>query len=227
MTQWGISGKYPWRHKRHPHYFCKQPIPGKKPNVYQHEISIVTEGTDEAFPLIAITNLDFAKTLHIEKGEIIGFARPEVKEVVFIATTNELNVEPYMDTSPRNWIPPRKRVPLEPKDDSKKVSCFSTKEHRLNDLSKESIKTKVKMKELQGIEERIDRYQDESQESMLTTFTIPRNEIQQGKYIETKGQSVSFRQIDELKLSTGLKLDKKVNQSHCDESKATWTLMKS
>ena len=102
----------------------------KNPNVYQHEISIVTEGVDEAFPLIAITNLDFAKTLHIGKGEIVHFARPEAEEVVYIVTTNELNVEPYMDTSPRNWIPPRKRVPLEPKDDSKKVSCSSTKEHR-------------------------------------------------------------------------------------------------
>ena len=71
-----------------------------------NEISIVTEGADEAFQLIAITNLDFAKTLHIGKGEIVGFARPEVEEVVYIATTNELNVEPYVDTSPRNWIPP-------------------------------------------------------------------------------------------------------------------------
>ena len=194
----------------------------KNPNVYQHEISIVTEGVDEAFPLIAITNLDFAKTLHIGKGEIVRFARPEAEEVVYIVTTNELNVEPYMDTSPRNWIPPRKRVPLEPKDDSKKVSCSSTKEHRLNDLSKELIVTKVKTKELQGMEERLDRHLDESQESMLTTFTVPRNEIQQGKYIETKEQSVSFRQINKSKLLTGLKLDKKVNQSHCDESKDTW-----
>ena len=78
----------------------------KNPNVYQHEISIVTEGTDEAFPLIAVTNLDFAKTLHIGKGEIVGFARPEADEVIYIATTKELNVDPYVDSSPRNWIPP-------------------------------------------------------------------------------------------------------------------------
>ena len=128
----------------------------KNPNVYQHEISIVTEGADEAFPLIAITNLDFAKTLHIGKGEIVGFARPKAEEVVYIATTNELNVEPYMDTSPRNWIPPRKRVPLEPKEDLKKVSRFLTKGDRLSDLSKESIMTTVKTKELQRMEERLD-----------------------------------------------------------------------
>ena len=137
----------------------------KNPNVYQREISIVTEGADEAFPLIAITNLDFAKTLHIRKEEIVGLARPEAEEgadeafpliaitnldfaktlhirkeeivglarpeaeeVVYIATRNELNVEPYMDTSPRNWIPPQKRVPLELKDDSKKVSCVGLNE---------------------------------------------------------------------------------------------------
>ena len=140
----------------------------KNPNVYQHEISIVTEGAGEA-----ITNLDFAKTLHIGKGEILGFARPEVEEVVYIATTNELNVEPYMDTSPRNWIPPRKRMPLEPKDDSKKVSRFPTKGDRLNDLTKESIMMKVKTKELQGMEERLDRHLEESQESRLATFTFP------------------------------------------------------
>ena len=99
----------------------------KNPNVYQHEISIVTEGTDESFPLIAVTNLDFAKTLHIGKGEIVGFARPEADEVIYITTTKELNVDPYVDSSPRNWIPPRKRVPLEPQEDSKKVSGLQTK----------------------------------------------------------------------------------------------------
>ena len=50
----------------------------KNPNVFQHEISIVTdEANQESFPLIAVTNLDFAKTLHIGKGEVIGFAQPE------------------------------------------------------------------------------------------------------------------------------------------------------
>ena len=71
----GVPSKYPCSYKRHTHHICKQPIPKKYPNVYQHEISIVTEGTDKVFPLIAVMNLDFAKTLHIGKGEIVGFAR--------------------------------------------------------------------------------------------------------------------------------------------------------
>ena len=82
--------------------------------------------------------------------------------------------------------------------------------------------TMAKTKELQRMEERFDRHLDELQESRLATFTVPRNEVQQRKYIETEGQNVSPRQIDKSKLSLGLKLDKEGNQSHCDESKGSW-----
>ena len=115
----------------------------KNPNVYQHEISIITEGTEEAFPLIAVTNLDFAKTLHIGKGEIVGFARPEADEVTYIATAKELNMDPYIDNSPRNWIPPRKRVPLEPRENSQKASGWPIKKRRPSD---ESNRSKVQRK---------------------------------------------------------------------------------
>ena len=91
------------------------------------------------------------------------------------------------------------------------MSRFLTKGYRLNDLSKKSIMTTVKTKELQGMEERLDLHFDESQESRLATFTVPQNELQQRKYIETEGQNVPFRQIDESKLSIGLKLDREVN----------------
>ena len=69
-------------------------------------------GETETFLLVAVTNLDQAKTLHIGKGEIVGFARPETKSVTYIATTNEINIEEYVDTSPRNWIPKGRRKPL-------------------------------------------------------------------------------------------------------------------
>ena len=57
---------------------------------------------------MAITNLDHVKTLHLAKGEVVGFAIPESSEVIYIATTNELNVEEVTDVKPRNWIPQRK-----------------------------------------------------------------------------------------------------------------------
>ena len=57
---------------------------------------------------MAITNLDHVKTLHLAKGEVVGFVRPESSEVTYIATTNELNMEEAIDVTPRNWIPQRK-----------------------------------------------------------------------------------------------------------------------
>ena len=65
----------------------------KHPNMYQHEIVIKSERNNETFPLLAIVNLDQVKTLHLHKGEVVGFARPESTEVTYISTTNELNIE--------------------------------------------------------------------------------------------------------------------------------------
>ena len=80
----------------------------KHPNMYQHEIAMMSKENSGRFPLLAITNLDHVKTLHLVKGEVVGFARPESSEVTYIATTNELNIEEAIDVKPRNWIPQRK-----------------------------------------------------------------------------------------------------------------------
>ena len=80
----------------------------KHPNMYQHELAILAEENSEKFPLMAITNLDHVKTLHLAKGEVVGFARPKSSDVTYIATTNELNIEEAIDVMPRNWIPQQK-----------------------------------------------------------------------------------------------------------------------
>ena len=80
----------------------------KHPNMYQHEIAILAEENSGRFPLLAITNLDHVKTLHLAKGEVVSFARPESSQVTYITTTNELNIEEVIDVTPRNWIPQRK-----------------------------------------------------------------------------------------------------------------------
>ena len=80
----------------------------RHPNMYQHEIAMMSEENSGRFPLLAITNLDHVKTLHLAKGEVVGFARPESSEVTYIATTNELNIEEVINVKPRNWIPQRK-----------------------------------------------------------------------------------------------------------------------
>ena len=80
----------------------------KHPNMYQHEIAMMSEENSRRFPLLAITHLDHVKTLHLAKGEVVGFAIPESSEVTYIATTNELNVKEVIEVKPRNWIPQRK-----------------------------------------------------------------------------------------------------------------------
>ena len=76
--------------------------------MYQHEISIITEKESKSFPLIAVMNLEKVKTLHLNKGEVVRFARPESPEATYIATTNKLNIEEAVELIPRNWIPQRK-----------------------------------------------------------------------------------------------------------------------
>ena len=69
----------------------------KNPNIFQHEMAIISDDEVEPFLLIAVTNLDQAKTLHIGKGEIVGFTRPEMKSETYVATTDEINIEEYVD----------------------------------------------------------------------------------------------------------------------------------
>ena len=76
------------------------------PNVFQHEILIKPEG-DKYFPVIAITNLDHAKMLHLGKGDVVGFAHDEEVEMNYIETANTLEMEGTEQTAPRNWIPER------------------------------------------------------------------------------------------------------------------------
>ena len=76
------------------------------PNAFQHEISIKPDGNNY-FPLVAITNLDHAKVLHLAKGEIVGFAHEEEVEMNYIETTNVLEMGGIEEKAPRNWISKR------------------------------------------------------------------------------------------------------------------------
>ena len=71
------------------------------PNAFQHEISIKPENNNY-FLLVAITNLDHAKMLHLTKGEIVGFAHEEEVEMNYIETTNVLEMGGIEERAPRN-----------------------------------------------------------------------------------------------------------------------------
>ena len=74
------------------------------PNAFQHEISVKPDG-DKYYPIVAITNLDHAKMLHLAKGEIVGFAHDEEIEMHYIEMTDILEIEQIEQKAPRNWIP--------------------------------------------------------------------------------------------------------------------------
>ena len=148
----------------------------KNPNVYQHEISIISDSDSKSFPLVAVTNLDFAKTLHIGKGEIIGFARPESEEVMYIAMSDEINMDPYIDNAPHNWIPQRNRKGLNKTEKRQNItktfreSALTENNERLYDESPRGmqerqqstpIMVKAKAKEQEGDKNR-ERLSDES-----------------------------------------------------------------
>ena len=76
------------------------------PNAFQHEILVKPDG-NKFFPVVAITNLDHAKMLHLAKGEIVGFAHREEVEMNYIETSNILEVGEIERNAPRNWIPER------------------------------------------------------------------------------------------------------------------------
>ena len=57
-----------------------------------------------------MTNLDHAKTMHLAKGEIVGFAHDEDVEMNYIETSNTLEIEENRYMAPCNWIPARKRA---------------------------------------------------------------------------------------------------------------------
>ena len=60
------------------------------------------------FPVVAITNLDHAKMLHLAKGKIVGFAHDEGVEMHYIETTSILELDEVEQEVPRNWIPERR-----------------------------------------------------------------------------------------------------------------------
>ena len=95
-------------------------------------------------------------------------------------------------------------MPLEPQEDSKKVSGSPTKGDRQIEELKKTSMAMVKSKELQSMEERLDRNLDESQS---TKFKAPRKEVQHRKCTKPKVSKAPSQQVDESEMSTELKSD--------------------
>ena len=175
----------------------------KHPNMYQHEIAMMSEEKSSRFPLLAITNLDHVKTLHLAKGEVVGFAIPESSEVTYIATTNELNVEEIIDVKPRNWIPQRKwsshtkRIP-EPQAMNSEFREHSRKSRAFPDRRKPGEMTTVGKDITTTFQESTRESREHSQNSWWRG-TAKENSGQPSTNYDTKNCEVEEHSQDSLK----------------------------
>ena len=76
----------------------------------------------------ALINLDQVKILHIPKNTVVGFARPDVRDITCIEIAQEWDKKPYEDCSPSNWIPERSRRQLSV-DQLDEISSWERKTH--------------------------------------------------------------------------------------------------
>ena len=174
----------------------------KHPNMYQHEIAIKSEKNNEIFPLMAITNLDQVKTLHLHKGEVVGFARTESTEVTYIATTNELNIEETIDVIPRNWILQRKWN-LKSQALNRAQATFSecSESSRESRRSVKDLKLQVQkdrqIHEKQKSQEQISEFPEHSQDSRQETVANKFHTSQCNDAIATTKSEVSEHSRDQ------------------------------
>ena len=87
-------------------------------------------------------------------------------------------------------------MPLEPQEDSKKVSGSPTKDDQQIEELKKTRMAMVKSKELQSMEERLDRNLNKSQESKSTKFKAPRKEVQHRNCTKSKVSKAPSRQVN-------------------------------
>ena len=91
--------------------FPNKQLEDKHPNIYQHKI-LYKAGIEHKSAITALINLDQVKILHIPKNTVVGFAQPEVKDIMCIEIADEWHKKPYEDCSPCNWIPKKSRKQL-------------------------------------------------------------------------------------------------------------------
>ena len=109
--------------------FPNKQLEDKHPNIYQHEI-LYKAGIKHKLAITALINLDQVKILHIPKNTVVGFARPEVKEITCIEIAEEWDRKPYEDCRPSNWILERNRGQLSTKQLDKISSWEQTTRER-------------------------------------------------------------------------------------------------
>ena len=138
------------------------------PNAFQHKIWVKPDG-NKYFPVVANTNLDHAKILHLTKGEIVGIAHNEEVEMNYIKMTDILEMEEIKQRAPRNWIPERSWR------NYKETSKISPKPTEVSKVTNNRIRTgKILLKRPQKSDP---QHESNNEEGFDTDFLISLGDI--------------------------------------------------
>ena len=182
------------------------------PNAFQHEILVKPEG-DKYFPVVAITNLDHAKMLHLAKGEIVGFAHDEDVEMHYIETTSVLEIDEIEQKAPRNWIPERNwrkyKNPSEISTQNTEVSEATHRRAKSGEISpkqpekhtetgSQNTGSEISHKELQEREQQDD---SRGEEGFDTDFLISPGDVYPNRKVKLEDAKITAetrRQFEEM-----------------------------
>ena len=168
------------------------------PNMFQHEIALKPQG-DKYFPIVAVTNLDHAKTIHLAKGEIVGFAHDEEVKMNYIETTSTLEIEENEYRAPCNWIPARKCSNTRLTSEISEVKELNKKEYGETDATGEipEVQGKAHGKYCkQGKTDEIppgkNTNQEDHEEEFQTDFLISPGDIYPNKKVKLEDADISL-----------------------------------
>ena len=168
------------------------------PNMFQHEIALKPQG-DKYFPIVAVTNLDHAKTIHLAKGEIVGFAHDEEVEMNYIETTSTLEIEENEYMAPCNWIPARKRSNTRSTSEISEVKELNKKEYGETDVTGEIPEVQGKIHGKHCNHDKTDEIppgkhtnQEDHEEEFQTDFLISPGDIYPNKKVKLEDADISL-----------------------------------
>ena len=166
--------------------FPNRQLEDKHPNIYQHEI-LYKAGIEHESAITALINLDQVKILHIPKNTVVGFARPEIKELTCIEIADEWHKKPYEDCNPCNWIPQRNRRQLST-DQLDEISSWEQKIQ--NQTPKEGMSLQ-KSGEMDEISSKAGTEFEDIQEVIDSDFIISPGDIYPNRKTELEDADIS------------------------------------
>ena len=167
------------------------------PNMFQHEIALKPQ-ENKYFPVVAVTNLDHAKMIHLAKGEIVGFAHDKDVEMNYIETTSTLEIKENEYMVPCNWIAARKRSNTKLTSEISEVNEFNNEKYdktdktgKIPEVHKKACRKYSKMDGTGEILPEKHDKQEDNEEEFQTDFLISPGDIYPNKKVKLEDADIT------------------------------------